>query len=78
MQGVTRATNADNLSAAGRQAVTLAEGPVAFMIRLEVRAILRKEKQKAFMASICFDLKRLYAIEVVAKSYLVRDITQQF
>lgn len=47
VQGVTPATYAGNLSAAGRGPVSTAEEPVPFMSRCDVEAMLRREKKKA-------------------------------
>lgn len=48
------------------------------MTRFEVEAMLWREKEKAFISSICLDLKPPYAVEIVAKSYPVGYVTPQF
>lgn len=48
-----------------------AEDPPIVMTRLEVKAMLRRKKEKAFTSSICLDLKPPYVAEVAAKPYPV-------
>lgn len=58
MQGVTYATNGDNLYVAGRQLVSAAEKPMVFMTRAMVEAMLRKN-EKVLVSSIFVGLKSL-------------------
>lgn len=77
VQGVTPATDANNF-AVGRQPVSAVEKPIVAMTRYEVKAILRKEKEKGSMSSICLDLKPLNATEVTTKLYSMGQQYQKF
>lgn len=66
VQGVTPA-NINNLFITARQLVSAIEEPVAFMTRSEIEAILRREKEKASVSSICLDVKPSYAVEFASK-----------
>lgn len=59
--------NADNIST-DRQASAVEEA-LAFITHFEVEAMLRKEKKKAYVASVCLDLKPPYSAKVVVKHY---------
>lgn len=65
------ATNDNNLSVACKRPVSSREGPVAFMTRVDVETILRKEKEKGFTSTIGLDLKIPYPVEITEKHYQV-------
>lgn len=48
----------------------MVDEPTAFINRSKVEAMFKKEKEKAFMASVCLDLKHLRSTEIVGKPYL--------
>lgn len=48
----------------------MVEEPTIFMNHLEVEAILRSEKEKASVSSICLNLKVPYSADVAAMPYL--------
>lgn len=58
VKGVTFA-NADNLLTA-RQPTSLVEEPTVFMTRAKVKAVLRREKEKASLIIACLNLKPSY------------------
>lgn len=75
--GVTP-TNADNPFAASRLPIKPIEEPIVFITRYEVEAMLKGEKEKASILSICLDLKPTYTVEVAVKLYPFEYITPQF
>lgn len=76
-QGATPA-NGDNVFANGRQPTSMTEEPIVFMAKSEVKAMLRREKEKAFVSSICLDLKPPLATEVATNLYQLGYISPQF
>lgn len=70
-QGVTLA-NVDILSATGRRSVSAAEEPIVFMALSKVEAMLRREKRKAHVSSICLDPKPPY-VSRLKLSYIKWD-----
>lgn len=78
VQNVTPITNTGNLSTVAKRPVSTMEKPTAFMTRLKVEALLKKEKEKAYVSMISLDLNPLYSVKIVMKSYLVRYMAPQF
>lgn len=68
VQGVTPSINVDNLSAVGRRPINTSEELMVFMTKFEIESVLKKEKEKASVSSICLDLKHQYALDVAKKS----------
>lgn len=75
VQGAT-VTNGDNLSAAGRRPVSVAEEPTVFMTRSKVDAMLRRDKEKRPVSTICMYLKSPYVAKVATKLYSVTYVIQ--
>lgn len=65
IQGVTPTTNADNLSAIGRQLVSTIEEPATFMTSAEIEIMLRKENEKASTSTVGPDLNPPYPAEIL-------------
>lgn len=77
MQGVTPATNADNLAAAGKQPASATEELTAFMTRYEVKPMLKEEKENvsAYIISL---LNPSYPAEITMKPYPIGYVAPQF
>lgn len=54
------------------------EETTAFMIRGNVKEILRKEKEKASTSTICLNLKLHYHNDIAAKPYPTLQVVPQF
>lgn len=68
LQGAMLATNIGNNSVISRQQTSTPEEP-AFMTRVEVEVMLKKEQEKASASTISLALKPPCLVEVVAKPY---------
>lgn len=71
VKGTMLVRNADSLSLTSRRQVSAGEEATVFMTRSKVEDMLNRKKEKAYVSSICLDLKPLYAVNVSSQAYLV-------
>lgn len=62
-------TNSDNIFTTGRRPTSITDKSVAFMTKLEVEAMLKKQRASASMIGL--DLKLPYQAEVAGKSDMI-------
>lgn len=77
MQGATP-VNGDKFFANGRRPASMTKEPIDFMANSKVKVMLRREKEKASLSSICLDQKPPFAGEVATNPYQVGYLSPQF